>query len=60
MRISDLITCGECKWIAITRAGQAFLPEAETVMNTGDILAVAATMEGIQDTRANLRRRQED
>ena len=59
-QIRELITCGECKPIAITRAGNAFLPEADTIMNSGDILAVAATMEGIQDTRANLRRRQED
>ena len=59
-KISDLITCEECKRIAITRAGKAFLPEEDTIMHAGDILAVAATMEGIQDTRANLRRRQED
>ena len=59
-RINELITCGECKPIAITRAGNAFLPEVDTILNTGDILAVAATMEGIQDTRGNLRRRQED
>lgn len=59
-KVSDLITCEECKWIAITRAGMAFLPEEDTIIQTGDILAVAATMEGIQDTRANLRRRQED
>lgn len=59
-RIGDLITCGDCKWIAVTRAGRAFLPEIDTLLNTGDILAVAATMEGIQETRANLRRKQED
>jgi trk system potassium uptake protein TrkA len=57
--IQELITCGECKWIAITRAGKAFLPDVDTILNTGDILVVAATMEGIQDTRANLRSRQE-
>ena len=59
-RIGDLITCGDCKWIAVTRAGRAFLPEIDTLLNTGDILAVAATMEGIQETRTNLRRKQED
>lgn len=59
-RVGDLITCGECKWIAVTRAGKAFLPDVDTLLNTGDILAVGATLEGIQDTRANLRRRQED
>ncbi len=58
-KVSDLITCGECKWLAITRAGKAFLPEANTVMASGDVLTVAATMEGIQDTRSNLRQAQE-
>ena len=57
--VSDLVTCGECKWLAITRAGSAFLPEQETVIKAGDILTVAATFEGITDTRRNLRERQE-
>lgn len=57
--VGDLIVCTDCKWIAITRAGKAFLPDQETILQTGDILAVAATMEGIQDTRANLRKGQE-
>ena len=59
-QISDLILCEDCKWIAITRAGKAFIPNAETIMNKGDILAVAATMEGIQDTRTVLRKAHED
>lgn len=57
--VRDLITCGECKWLAITRAGSAFLPEADSVLQAGDILTVAATMEGIQDTRNNLRQGRE-
>jgi trk system potassium uptake protein TrkA len=57
--VSDLITCGECKWLSITRAGTAFLPEANTVMKKGDILTVAATMAGIRDTRSNLREKKE-
>lgn len=59
-QVKDLITCGECKWIAITRAGIAFIPDEDSILQHGDILAVAATMEGIQDTRGNLRRKQED
>lgn len=53
-RIDELITCGTCKWLAITRAGTAFLPEESTVLNQGDILTVAATMDGIHETRNNL------
>lgn len=58
-KVSNLVTCSECRWLAITRAGSAFLPEPDTVLKTGDILMVAATFEGITDTRENLKKRQE-
>lgn len=58
-QVSDLITCGECKWLAITRAGTAFLPEANSILQRGDILTVAATMAGIRDTRKNLQEKKE-
>jgi trk system potassium uptake protein TrkA len=53
-KISEIITCSTCKPLAITRAGKAFLPEMDSIVETGDILTVAATMDGIQSTRANL------
>lgn len=52
--VNELITCNECKWLAVTRAGAAFLPEANTVLHKGDVLTVAATMDGIRNTRHNL------
>ncbi len=52
--ISELLGCSNCKPLAITRAGKAFLPELDTKVEAGDILTVAATMDGIQTTRANL------
>ncbi len=52
--ISDLIKCSTCKPLAITRAGRAFLPEVDTVLHSGDVLSVAATFDGINDTRAQL------
>lgn len=58
-RVNDLITCNECKWLAVTRAGAAILPEADTILKQGDVLTVAATMEGIRDTRNNLKSRKE-
>lgn len=58
-KVGELITFGECKWLAVTRAGKASLPDDETVLQTGDVLTVAATMEGIQDTRANLHQERE-
>ena len=54
LKISDLITCTTCNPLAITRAGKASLPDMDTVIQSGDILTVAATMDGIQSTRANL------
>jgi trk system potassium uptake protein TrkA len=52
--VEDLLECSTCKPLAITRAGKAFLPELDTPVESGDILTVAATMDGIQATRANL------
>lgn len=54
LKISDLITCTTCNPLAITRAGKASLPDVDTIVLNGDILTVAATMDGIQSTRANL------
>jgi len=58
-KVGDLVTCSDCKWLAITRAGSAFLPEENSVLQMGDILTVAATFNGITETRENLRERQE-
>jgi len=58
-KVDELITCGQCKWLAITRAGKAFLPEADSILKKGDVFTVAATMEGIRDTRKNLLARKE-
>jgi trk system potassium uptake protein TrkA len=52
--IGDLIPCGDCKPIAITRAGRAFIPETDTMLKSGDVLNVAATFSGIEETRKNL------
>jgi trk system potassium uptake protein len=54
LKISELITCSTCNPLAITRAGKASLPDMDTVVQSGDILTVAATMDGIQSTLANL------
>ncbi len=58
--VGELITCAGCKWLAITRAGRAMLPETDTVLKTGDVLAVAATMDGIVMTRKNLENQKEN
>jgi len=53
--LQDLIPCSTCKPISLTRAGRAFLPEMNTEIHSGDILNVAATFDGINETRAQLR-----
>jgi len=40
--------------VALTRAGRAILPEADTTLQNGDRLDVSATFEGIQSLRARL------
>lgn len=49
--LDEIIPCEECKPIALARAGKAFLPEGKTIVQTGDVLNVAATFEGIELTR---------
>jgi K+ transport systems, NAD-binding component len=49
--ISDLIPCDDCRPIAITRNGKAFMVNADTKLKEGDLLSVAATFEGIEETR---------
>jgi trk system potassium uptake protein TrkA len=43
-----------CLPVALTRAGSALLPNAETVLRTGDLLNVSATFAGIQSLHARL------
>lgn len=54
LKVSNLITCDSCKPLALTRAGIAELVDMDTVVQQGDVLTVAATIEGIESTRANL------
>ncbi len=50
-QIADLIPCDDCRPIAITRYGKAFLANASTLLRDGDLLNVAATFDGIEMTR---------
>ncbi len=54
LKVSNLITCDSCKPLALTRAGIAELVDMDTVVQQGDVLTVAATIEGIESTRAYL------
>jgi trk system potassium uptake protein TrkA len=43
-----------CLPVALTRAGSALLPSAETVLQAGDLLNVSATFSGVKVLRARL------
>jgi trk system potassium uptake protein TrkA len=48
-----------CLPVALTRAGSALLPNAETVLQAGDLLNVSATFAGIKTLRAQLDEKKE-
>jgi len=58
--VADLIPCDDCKPIAITRAGKAFLADLKTVLKESDVLSVAATFDGIEQTRKLLQTHPEE
>lgn len=52
--IEELIPCADCKPIAISRGGRAFIANPDSQLKVGDILTVAATFNGIEETRKRL------
>ena len=45
-QLDELLQQNDCVAAALTRAGQAFLPSANTVLETGDLLLISATLAG--------------
>lgn len=45
----------DCRPVALTRAGNAIMPDNETVVNSGDIVLVSATFDGIATLRQRLK-----
>jgi trk system potassium uptake protein TrkA len=58
--ISELMVCNTCVPLAITRAGRAFIPESDSIVQTDDLLTVAATFDGIQETREHMKQLQKE
>jgi trk system potassium uptake protein len=46
--IGELALCEDCVPVAITRAGRAFMPKAETTLAKGDVIHLSATFDGIK------------
>lgn len=53
--LQDLLHTSQCVVVALTRAGKAMLPSHEERLETGDILHLSSTMEGIQALREQLK-----
>jgi trk system potassium uptake protein TrkA len=49
--IGELLGTEGCSFVALTRAGQAFIPSRDTALELGDILLVSATDQGILNLR---------
>lgn len=53
--IADLLAgCGDAVIAALTRSGRAELPASSSMLRTGDMLTVSATLEGVSALRARM------
>jgi trk system potassium uptake protein TrkA len=52
--IGDLIATDLCMPVAITRAGKAILPNMKMTLQSGDILHVSATLDGVEALRSRV------
>jgi trk system potassium uptake protein TrkA len=56
---SDMLDCQQCRLVSLARAGKALLPDDSTLLETGDVILVSATLAGIQELRDRLSAEQE-
>lgn len=52
--LTELVYNGHCQPVAISRAGRAMLPSPSLLIETGDVIDVSATQEGIESLRQRL------
>jgi Trk K+ transport system NAD-binding subunit len=52
--VNDLTNPDTCVPVSITRAGKAMLPSPSFVLETGDVVHVSATLEGVEALRARM------
>jgi trk system potassium uptake protein TrkA len=53
-RLNDMMTSKDVLAVSIARAGQAFLPEADCMLEEGDVVYISATCDGIETLRERL------
>lgn len=52
--VQDLAECGSCIVAAVTRAGRGMLPTPDMRLQTGDVVYISATPEGMAALRQNV------
>lgn len=52
--VGELMTGNACLAVSVTRAGRAVLPSNNMVLETGDVLHISATLEGIEALRSRI------
>jgi trk system potassium uptake protein TrkA len=53
-KLGKLIAHQSCLAVSVTRAGRAFLPTHETILEMGDVLLLSASLDGVQSVRSRL------
>ncbi len=53
-KMGKLVANQNCLAVSVTRAGRAFLPSSETILETGDVLVISAALAGIEAIRDKL------
>ena len=53
-KLGKLVSNQNCLPVSITRAGRAFLPTPETILENGDVLVISATLAGIENVSEKL------
>jgi len=57
--LAELLIDQTCVPIALTRAGRAVLPDAQMILNAGDVIHFSATFDGINRLRSRLEGKEE-
>ena len=58
--LTKLIECPDCMIVALTRSGKAFLPDSDDKLQTGDVIDLSATLDGIEALWAKITKRPEE
>jgi trk system potassium uptake protein TrkA len=57
--LDQLTPDGECTPVSLTRAGRAFIPERDTLLEENDIILLSATFRGVEHIQQKIRGKQE-